>query len=296
MSTACASRAGAPVWPSSTSAAAVPVAHLRLQRVELVRLDIRRVGTTRSNGPSTPSSRSARTKAISSRCARAFSRASSSAASEASVAATRAPRALVGDREGDRAAAGTDVEHARGFLIPDQREAALDDDLRLGPRHQGARVGAERQAAEVPVAEHAARSGSRAPRRCTSSRAAARSASLQRPVVLRIELDAREAERSCEQALGIEARALHAASYQVVGRGGEHLAERHRSKRATLLVSRQRVGEVVERPAENLLERHVQLDAVVGDAALGEVVGPGIFSARAPVPTCALRAAACSAA
>ena len=36
----------------------------------------------------------------------------------------------------------------------EQREAPLDDDLRLRTRHERARVGLQRQAAEAPLAEH----------------------------------------------------------------------------------------------------------------------------------------------
>ncbi len=43
----------------------------------------------------------------------------------------------------------------RGSLIAgDPREAALDDDLRLGPRHEHTRIDRERQPPEPPLAEH----------------------------------------------------------------------------------------------------------------------------------------------
>ena len=67
---------------------------------------------------------------------------------------TRAPGCFVGDRERDRAAPGADVEHARLGDPVDPRQAALDDDLRLGSRNEHARVDVQRQPAKSPLAEH----------------------------------------------------------------------------------------------------------------------------------------------
>ena len=61
---------------------------------------------------------------------------------------------LVCDRERDRAASRADVEDARLGEPGDRREAALDDDLRLRPRDEHARVDRQRQPPEAPLAEH----------------------------------------------------------------------------------------------------------------------------------------------
>ena len=61
---------------------------------------------------------------------------------------------LVGNRERDRARSGSDVEHPRRALPLQELEAALDDDLSLGPRHECARIGLQRQPPEAPFAEH----------------------------------------------------------------------------------------------------------------------------------------------
>ena len=66
---------------------------------------------------------------------------------------TRAPRMLVGDRERDRARARADVEDAWTVESREEREAALDDDLRLRPRDQRPPVDRQRQPAEAPFAE-----------------------------------------------------------------------------------------------------------------------------------------------
>ena len=87
-------------------------------------------------------------------------------------------RNLVGERKCDRARPGADVEHPRrpARLRPQELDAALDDDLRLGPWHERTVIAAERQAAESPLAEHVA-SGSRDARRRTSGHTAASSTS-----------------------------------------------------------------------------------------------------------------------
>ena len=58
------------------------------------------------------------------------------------------------DRERDRPGARADVDDARRRDALEQRETALDDQLCLGPRHECARVGLEREVSKVPVAEH----------------------------------------------------------------------------------------------------------------------------------------------
>ena len=61
---------------------------------------------------------------------------------------------LVRDRQSDRAAAGADVEDARLLGSGQQREAALDDDLRLRPRNEDARIHAKREPPKPPLPEH----------------------------------------------------------------------------------------------------------------------------------------------
>src|SRR5204862_5486165 len=63
------------------------------------------------------------------------------------------PGLLVGNRKGDRARSGADVEN-RGLLdLRDQREAPLDDELGLGAWNEDARVHPQRQPPEPPLAE-----------------------------------------------------------------------------------------------------------------------------------------------
>ena len=135
-------------------AARLPVAHLRLERVELVRR-ARTAGSRRRGRTALRARRAGRPcrKSTSSPCAAAFSRASASASGEMSVAVHARIRALLRERERDRAAARADVDDARRLGAVEQREAPLDDDLGLGARHERARVGLQRQPAEVPVAE-----------------------------------------------------------------------------------------------------------------------------------------------
>ena len=61
---------------------------------------------------------------------------------------------FVGDRECDRAAPGADVENTRPVDSFDPRQAALDDDLRLGSRNEHAGVDLQREAAKSPLAQH----------------------------------------------------------------------------------------------------------------------------------------------
>ena len=60
---------------------------------------------------------------------------------------------FVGDSERDRAASRADVEHPWVRESSDPREAALHHDLGLGTRHENARVDAEHQPPESPLAD-----------------------------------------------------------------------------------------------------------------------------------------------
>ena len=60
---------------------------------------------------------------------------------------------LVGDRERDRPAPRPHVEHTRLREAREPHEAALHDDLGLGPRDEDARVDAQRESPESPLAQ-----------------------------------------------------------------------------------------------------------------------------------------------
>ena len=62
-------------------------------------------------------------------------------------------RMLVGDREGDRARAGSDVENARALERPEVLEAALDEHLGLGPGYENGRCDTQLEPAEAPVTD-----------------------------------------------------------------------------------------------------------------------------------------------
>ena len=61
---------------------------------------------------------------------------------------------LLGEREGDGSRSGADVEDARRSRSVEECERSLDEELRLGARHERATVAAQGEPAEVPVAEH----------------------------------------------------------------------------------------------------------------------------------------------
>src|SRR5581483_2895054 len=111
----------------------------------------------------------------------------------------------------------------------EQRETALDDDLRLGTRDERACVRLQRQSSEVPVTEDV---GKRLARAATlHERARSHALGLREgPIVLRVQLDPLQPERACEQQLGIHARALDAARREVLRRAAQNLCERQASR------------------------------------------------------------------
>ena len=116
-------------------------------------------------------------------------------------------RVLVGDRERDRAGARADVEHARLLAAREQREAALDHDLGLGPRHERPRGRPSASAAGSPTRRARTASGSRAARRATSRRARASSLGGVEPADrAEHELDARRARARARPAAPRRAR------------------------------------------------------------------------------------------
>ena len=181
--------------------------------------------TTRSQPSSPPRSRPSRSS-TSSPSRSAFSRASASASGETSTAVTFAP-GCSSAIESAIAPEPTPTSSTRGVAMPvDDREAPLDDDLRLGPRHQRAGVRPQRQPPEAPLAEHIGE-------RLAGASAAEQLAHLrqlllaERPVELGVQLDARQPERVREQELGVDARRVDPLVGEEVGRAAEDLPEGH---------------------------------------------------------------------
>jgi hypothetical protein len=149
---------------------------------------------------------------------------------------------LVGDGESDRAGAHADVEHARRVAeLAQDREAALDDGLGLGPWHERARVGLQRQPAEAPLAEDV---GERLPQ------APARQQLVQAIALVRVEhavaLDGharpRQPERVRQQQLRVHLRRRYAGLVERPRRLAQGLGDRH----AAVIPGR---GGVPRRPA-----------------------------------------------
>ena len=155
-STASAPRATASVAPSPTSAIArLPVAHLGLERSISSSRTYGGFDTTRSQGPSGKPVETGRRERSRRRVRFGPRSRARPRARRPSVDRRDArPRCFVGDRERDRPASGADVENARLGDPVDPRQAALDDDLRLGSRNEHPRVDARRQPAKSPFAEH----------------------------------------------------------------------------------------------------------------------------------------------
>ena len=209
----------------------LPVAHLGLEPVDLARA-ARTAGWRRRGRSCRRARRAGRacSNATSSPVAAAFARATSSASSETSIAVTTRARMLVGDRERDRARAGADIEH-RGRVEPaEQLEAALDDDLRLGPGDEDAPVDLQRQPPEAPLAEDvrdrlAAARGARAAR----GRRRARSA---HELALAIRRRARGGSRpsAWPTSSSASSRAVSIPAARAAARPpGQQLADRHAS-------------------------------------------------------------------
>ena len=139
-------------------------------------------------------------------------------------------RMLVRDRQGNRPGTDADVEHARLLEPCEQRQAALDDDLRLGARDERTRVRPQRQPPKAPLAED------------VRERLAGAAAAEQLPhllelrllewtVELGVQLDPREPERVRDQVLRVDPRRVHALVGEEVGRAAEDLAERQAAPR-----------------------------------------------------------------
>ena len=197
-------------WPSPTSAARGSQSRTSgSSAVELVRRDVRRVRDDEVVRPAgKPVAEVARLRTRRRAPSRsAFSRASASASSETSIAVTRAPGCSSAIASAIAPDAGADVEHRRRVDAVEQREAALDDDLRLGPRARARGGRSSASAAGIPTRRGRTRAARAVPRRSTSARAAASSAVGQRPVVVEVELDAGSGPSACaSEQLRVEPR------------------------------------------------------------------------------------------
>jgi hypothetical protein len=133
---------------------------------------------------------------------------------------------LVQKSKRNRAAARTDVEHARRVEPAQPLEATLDDDLGLGPRNESAPVDLQQQPPEAPLAEDV---GDGLAARATRDQLPERGqlAGVQRPIDIHVELDPLAAERVREQKLGVEARRVGALRGEVIVRAAEDLPDRH---------------------------------------------------------------------
>ncbi len=100
------------------------------------------------------------------------------------------------------------MSRTRGASTPvEQREHPVDDDLRLRARHEGARVGLQRQVPEVPLAEDV---GQRLPRLTPHEQrlGGLGLAPAQRTLGRRVELAPRHAEHVLDDPLGFAAGVL----------------------------------------------------------------------------------------
>ena len=146
----------------------LPVAHLGLEALDLLGQDVRRVrddeipGTGGKAAAETPFEQ--RDREPGPRRVRAGDL--ESPAREVDSGDTRA-RTLVDEREGDRAAPGSDVEDARLVQPGKSNEATVDDDLGLRTRDEDTAIDAE-QKPRKPHSPSTYASGSRASRRETS--------------------------------------------------------------------------------------------------------------------------------
>ena len=188
--------------------ARLPVAHLGLQPLDLVRRDVRRVRDDEvPRARRKPVEEIARARAAPSRpaCA-AFARATSSAAGEASIAVTSAPGCSSAIASAI-APLPVPTSSTRGSSCAgDRRERPLDDDLRLRPRDEHSRDRPGGTAGGSPTR----RGRTRAARGARGARGATRAPPLrsfgQAPAAVRVEARPRRPEHVREKQLGVEPR------------------------------------------------------------------------------------------
>ena len=132
--------------------ARLPLAHLRVQRGYLGRIYIRRVGDDHVPlALADPRGVALEQLDIQAQGSGILARDVDRAGRAVDARHARS-RMLGGDRQRDRARSDADVDDGRDAV--EQRQAAVDDDLRLGARHQHAPVDLQRQPTEPPLAEH----------------------------------------------------------------------------------------------------------------------------------------------
>jgi hypothetical protein len=132
-------------------------------------------------------------------------------------------RALGLERQRDRAGAGAAVDDARALDSLQQLEAAVDEQLRLRPRHQHARIDRKIETAKAPAADR--RPPARAGRGAAPALGRGQLVLAERALELRVELDPRNAKAVRQQQLGVEARGRAAVLLEVAGGAAEHLRQ-----------------------------------------------------------------------
>jgi hypothetical protein len=165
-----------------------------------------------------------------------------------------------------------DVEHTRTCRIAEELDTDLDDDLRLGPRHERTRVAAKRQTAEAPLPEDVGeRLSAGAPLNEGPN------GRIVHVVVRGDQLGSLDAEHCARRST----RHRFAPSRLRARRAAQPPARRS-LERAPSLLCLQPFGEVAQVSADDLVEPVLrELDPVVGDAALGEVVRADLLGALA---------------
>ena len=240
-----------------------------------------------------PASRSAWSRPTSSPRRSEFSRASASAAPAYVAARDVKVRALVPQREGDCAAARAEVQDA-GAL--GQSERALDQQLALGARDQGARVHRDLEVAKAAAAGDVG--DGLAADRATADRVLhlPHLAALHRKVMVGDQPLAADAENVCEQDFGVKARGFDSrcgsrwwrrpvhprrcARPACCGHAQFRLRTRHVCQTPAWASRRRRFSSACSAavssssaPFEDLVEVvDGELDPVVGDAPLAVVV------------------------
>ena len=263
----------------------LPVAHLGLERLDLLRR--RRTAGSRRRGRS---GRRARRegRACSKRRRRGPPRRRSRARARAPPRRRRSPSPA---RPGCSSAIASAIapepvptsSTAGAVEAAQQLEAALDDDLGLGPRDEHAPVDLQRQPPEPPLAEDvrerlAAGAPRRAAPRCGRELVRRRARGSRSRYSSRAASGRARARRAARRPrCGVSTPACRAAA---AGRLGERLARSaSRLERLAAVLGGERLGELVQLALEDALLQLVrgQLDPVVGEPVLGEVVGADLL-------------------
>ncbi len=141
------------------------------------------------------------------------------------------PGQLGGNRQGDGAGAGADVQHPRLLDTLEQRQRPLDDQLGLGPGHQHPLVDRQLDRPETAAAGDV---GDRLPAAAPADQLADLRQLLlgQRAIVVGVELDPGHPQGMGQQQLRVEPRRRAALLLEVAGTRSQHLAERLHSAAA----------------------------------------------------------------